>query len=189
MKRPALVLLGVLTGFSSGCATLDKPDPQPVTGIAANPGHRLATDAAKPKPRLDPMQASPRMSPSATSLSGEQPFAVIKVDSKTGILTREMELRLGTVVKEAKKDERTLIRLESFVPSGGSPGLDLGIADKTLLLVKDRLVGSGISQRRILVSSFGAEHDIQRDPTRHWVEITLIKTGPTSASASAGTRK
>jgi outer membrane protein OmpA-like peptidoglycan-associated protein len=189
MKRLTLVFFGVVIGFSSGCAILSQPDQPPVSGIAAaNPGNSLATEAAKPKPRLNPMQLSQKMSPSTTNPSSEQPFAVIKVDPTTGKLTDEMELRLQKVVEEARQDERTLFRLESFVPAGGSPGLDLGNSEKTLQYIKNRLVELGIPQRRILVSSFGAEHDLQRDPTRHWVEIYLIKTG-TSTSATTGTTR
>jgi len=192
MKHQTIALL-VLAGFGSGCATIDKPGQQHVHVIAtAKPGisgNPLATEVAKPKPRLNPMQSSQQLSPSATTPSGEQPFAVIKVDPKTGKLTGEMELRLQKVVEEAKQDERTLLRVESFVPAGGSPGFDLGNAERTLQIIKDRLVGSGISQRRILVSSFGAEHDLQRDPTRHWVEIHLIRASAASTPASTGTRK
>lgn len=192
MKHQTIALL-VVAGFGNGCATIDKPAQQAVSVIAtANPnisGNPLATDTAKPKPRLNPMQSSQQLSSSATTPSGEQPYAVIKVDPKTGKLTGEMELHLQQVVEEAKQDERTLLRLESFVPAGGSPGFDLGNSERTLQIVKDRLVGSGIPQRRILVSSFGAEHDLQRDPTRHWVEIHLIRTGTASTPALTGTRK
>ena len=189
MKFLTIALLA-LAGFGSGCTILDKPGEQHQSRIAtADPGIPLATEAAKPKPRLNPIQSLQPLPQSAAALNGEQPFAVIKVDPKTGKLTGEMELRLQKVVEEAKQDERTLIRLESFVPGGGSPGLDLGRSDKTLQIVKDRLVRSGISHRRIMVSSFGAEHDIQRDPTRHWVEINLIRTGQTSTPASNGTGK
>jgi outer membrane protein OmpA-like peptidoglycan-associated protein len=190
MKRLAITFLVVFTAFSSGCTTLDEPGQQPASGIATvNPGNTLATEAAKPKPPIDPRQSSQPLSRNATPPSGEQPFVVIKVDPKTGKLTGEMELRLQKVVAEARRDKRILIRMESFVPDGGSPGLDLSRSDKTLQIVRNRLVKSGISHRRILVSSFGAEHDIQRDPTRHWVEITLIKTGPKSKPASTGTIK
>ena len=192
MKHQTIALL-VVAGFGSGCATIDKTGQHPVSVIAtAKPsisGNPLATEAIKPKPRLNPMQSSQQLSPSATTPSDEQPFAVIKVDPKTGRLTGEMELRLQKVVEEAKQDERTLLRVESFVPAGGSPGFDLSNAERTLQIIRDRLVGSGISQRRILVSSFGAEHDLQRDPTRHWVEIHLIRTGTASKPASTGTRK
>jgi hypothetical protein len=190
MKHQTLALL-VLAGLGSGCAIIDKPGQQPVSVIAAiNPdisGNPLATEAAKRKPRLNPMQTSQLLSPSTTTPSDEQPFAVIKVDPKTGTLTGEMELRLQKAVEEAKQDERILLRVESFVSAGGSPGFDLSNSERTLQIGKDRLVGSGISQRQILVSSFGAEHDLQRDPTRHSVEIYLIRTGAVSTPALSGT--
>lgn len=104
----------------------------------------------------------------------EQPNVVIKLDPGSGAVSREMEARLRKLVTEAGQDERTFFRLESHVPNGGSPSLDLVRAEKALLVVRDRLVALGIGPRRILLSTFGAEHDNERDSTRHWVEIYLL---------------
>lgn len=118
------------------------------------------------------------------------PDAVIKVDPNSGRLTAEMESRLQKIADEAKLDERIIVRLESYVPTGGSPALNLGIADKTAQTVKDRLQVMGIPARRLLLASFGAEHDEALDAHRHWVEIFLLKTGHTNGhgrSAAAPT--
>jgi outer membrane protein OmpA-like peptidoglycan-associated protein len=192
MKRQTIALL-VVAVFGSGCATIDKVGQPPVSVIATtNPGisgKPVANEAVTPTSRLNSTQSLQKLTPTPAIPADEQPFAVIKIDPGTGKLTGEMELRLQKVVEEAKLDERTFLRVESFVPASGSPGFDLSNSEKYLQIVKDRLVGSGISQRRILVSSFGAEHDLQRDPTRHWVEIHLIRTGTSSIPMSSGTRK
>lgn len=185
-------LLLVVAAFSSGCATINKMGQQPEAGTAStnsrSTGDPLAIGAATPKPRISPMSSSQPVSPNVATQSVEAPLAIIKVDPKTGKMTGEMELRLQKVIAEAKQDDRALLRIESFVPSGGSSGFDLGTSERTVQIVKDRLVGSGITQRRILVSSFGAEHDQQRYPTHHWVEIYLVRTGVSSTPALAGER-
>lgn len=189
MKHLTIALF-VVAGFCSGCAFLDTPIRQlpPVTTVA-QPSSPPTTVSAKPERRPEQIQLSQQLSPSAAASNGEQPIAVIKVDPRTGKLTGEMESRLQKVVDEARQDERALLRLESFVPAGGSPGLDLSRSEKTLQIIKDRLAGSGIPLRRILVSSFGSEHDMQRDPTHHWVEIYLIRTGAAATSETTGARK
>lgn len=187
MKSLALLLVGT-AGLIGGCATLEMPNPQPGSGSTAiKSGSATPTQAPLPKPPLHAKQSLVPLSQGISASTEEQPDAVIKIDPKTGTLTGEMEGRLQKIVEEARQDEHTLIRLESFVPGGGSSGFDLGKADQTLQLIRDRLIGSGISQRRILLSSFGAEHDIQRDPTRHWIEIYLLRIGsaPTHVSSAA----
>jgi outer membrane protein OmpA-like peptidoglycan-associated protein len=105
------------------------------------------------------------------------PDAIIKIDPSSMRLTPEMESRLQRIADEAKQDDRSIIRLESYVPAGGSPAFDLGIADKTAQIVKERLQMMGISSRRMSLASFGAEHDEALDSHRHWVEVYVLKTG------------
>lgn len=188
MMRSTIALLVAVTGFSGGCAMMEAPTQRPVlTSAVVQPRNTLETGAARTQPRFEPARTALGKPQSNSPTGGEAPFAVIKVDPRTGKLMGEMELQLQRVVDEARRDERILIRLEGYVPGSGSPGLDLSRAEKTLQIVKERLVGSGITQRRVLISSFGAEHDIQRDPAHHWVEIHLIRTGQTSWHAAPDT--
>lgn len=120
--------------------------------------------------------------------SAVMPDAIIKIDPGSMRLTVEMESRLQRIADEAKQDDRSIIRLESYVPAGGSPALDLGIADKTAQIVKERLQAMGIPSRRMSLASFGAEHDEALDSHRHWVEVYLLKAGYTSGNnGHAGT--
>lgn len=109
-----------------------------------------------------------------------EPDAVVTLDPKSGALTPSMEAQLAVIADELAKDDRLLVRLESYVPSGGSPALDVGIADKSLRKVREHLVAQGISPRRMLLGSFGGEHGIERDSRHHWVELYLVRTGYSS---------
>ena len=86
-----------------------------------------------------------------------------------------MEAQLLKVAEDAKHDNHIILRLEAYVPDGGSSALSIGLADKALQIVRDRLLALGISARRIVHASFGQEHDGERDLHRHWVEIYLVK--------------
>lgn len=77
------------------------------------------------------------------------PDAVIKLDPGSGRLTREMEMRLAAVAAKAREDERIMLRLESYVPDGGSPSLNLVRAEQSLQQVRKRLVDLDINPRRI----------------------------------------
>lgn len=106
-----------------------------------------------------------------------EPDAVIKIDPGSGGFSAEMEGRLAKIANEAKRDERILLRLESHVPDRGSPALNIGLAEKVLQKVKERLQELGVLSRRILLASFGGEHEKERDSRRHWVEIYLLRPG------------
>lgn len=86
-----------------------------------------------------------------------------------------MEARLARVAQQAREDERILLRLESYVPDGGSTELNLGIAEQSLQLIKKRLADLNVPPRRILLAPFGEEHRTEQDLRRHWVEIYLIR--------------
>jgi len=112
-----------------------------------------------------------------------EPDAVVKLDPRSGSFTPEMDGRLSKIAAELNRDDRILVRLESYVPGGGSSALDIGIADRVLHKVKERLQALGVSSRRMLLASFGGEHSLERDPKRHWVEIYLIRPGAAAVQA------
>ncbi|MDZ4255468.1 MAG: hypothetical protein U1A72_23100 [Sulfuritalea sp.] len=124
--------------------------------------------ATKPAPPLVP-QREARHEP--------EPDVVIKINPGSGGFSKEMEGRLAKIANEAKRDERILLRLESHVPDRGSPALNIGLAEKVLQKVKERLQELGVLSRRILLASFGGEHEKERDSRRHWVEIYLLRPG------------
>ncbi len=114
------------------------------------------------------------------------PDAVVMLDPGSGSFSPAMESRLAKIAAEVNRDARILIRLESYVPGGGSSALDIGIADKVLHKVRERLQALGVPPRRMLLASFGGEHSMERDPKRHWVEIYLIRPGSASRQPGSG---
>lgn len=104
-----------------------------------------------------------------------EPDAVIKLDPFTGGFSAGMDALLAQVAEQAGRDERIIVRLEGYVPTGGSPALSIGIGDKMLQKVRERLLALGVSPRRILLANFGGEYGLLRDPQRHWVEVYLLK--------------
>jgi outer membrane protein OmpA-like peptidoglycan-associated protein len=106
-----------------------------------------------------------------------EPDAVVVLDPKSGALAPAMDAQLAIIADELTKNDRLLVRLESYVPSGGSPALEIGIADKALRKVREHLVSQGVSPRRMLFSSFGGESSKERHSRRHWVELYLVRRG------------
>lgn len=104
-----------------------------------------------------------------------EPDTVIKLSPGSSRLSSEMEARLASVAKRSREDDRILLRLESYVPDGGSHSLNLVRAEESLQLVKQRLMDLDVSPRRIILAPFGGEYDTARDERRHWVEIYLIR--------------
>ncbi|HEX6736379.1 MAG TPA: OmpA family protein [Azonexus sp.] len=104
------------------------------------------------------------------------PAAVIKVEPGSTTLTPEMRGRLAEVARLAREDERSQLRLEGYVPDGGSPAWNIGAAEKSLRLVREHLESLRVPARRIQIAAFGEEHDQQRDDRRHWVEIYLLRS-------------
>lgn len=166
----------------SGCAT---PARSPIYS-GAETSKSTTQNSTPPSPVLQREEnlrsysgasSASQLHPAEPNEASDAPYAVIKLDPKNGRLTREMEARLLLVANEAKKDDRIILRLEAYVPDGGSPALSISVANKSLQIVRDRLLELGIPTRRIVQASFGQEHDGNRNLRRHWVEIYLVKTG------------
>ena len=153
-----------------GCST---PVREP-TSAQAPQAKSPAAGSARQKPQPATVAATSAPAPVAAPAVAE-PDAVVKLDPRSGSFTAEMDGRLSKIAAEFNRDDRILIRLESYVPGGGSSALDIGIADRVLHKVKERLQALGVSPRRMLLASFGGEHSMERDPRWHWVEIYLIR--------------
>lgn len=172
--RAAWVIIAGLA-WLGGCAAPIKDsatDPSvPATArVGANPPDLRNAVRQPSAERGDGLAPTPdRLNP--------EPDAVVTLDPKTGALTPAMDARLASIADELTRNERLLVRLESYVPSGGSPALEIGIADRTLRKVREHLVSQGVSPRRMLFGSFGGEHGKERDSLRHWVELYLVRTG------------
>lgn len=157
---PALVVLLLLASFQ-GCSSIKPGEPAPARGLPPGSSSTMAA-------RLDVRLPQP-------AASAEPPAAVIKVEPGSVALSAEMRRRLAVVARLARDDERTLLRLEGYVPDGGSPAWNIGAAERSLRLVREQLESLRVPARRIQVAAFGEEHDEQRDDRRHWIEIYVLR--------------
>lgn len=101
----------------------------------------------------------------------EEPVAVIELPPMVDSLSPEMTARLREVAEAAKADERVTLSLEGFVPDGGSPQLNIGLAEQSLMVVRKQLIAMRVPVGRIQIIPFGEHHNRARSPTNHWVEI------------------
>ena len=175
MKASLLLLPLCCLLATSGCVVsspfgLARPDAQ--SEPAALPSRPpVAPVAEQPETPIAVQENSAALPPP----DSPQPDAVIKINPGSDRLSNEMETRLAGIARQANADERLMLRLESYVPDGGSPSLNLGRAEQSLQLIRKRLVDLNVSPRRIFLAPFGGEYATQRDERRHWVEIYLIR--------------
>jgi outer membrane protein OmpA-like peptidoglycan-associated protein len=183
MKRSTALLLvqfAVLT-LLAGCASPPSRQPglsAPPPGAAAGVRPPAVKEAAPPTGgqaalQMPPLLASQRINTPQLP----EPDAVIKLEPGSGNISSGMDNRLEKIADAAKADDRIIVRLESYVREGGSTALSIGIGDRLLQKVRDRLQSLGVASRRILLANFGEEYRQARDPSRHWVEIYLLKPG------------
>lgn len=175
MKSTGIALMAGMLCLGGCAAPAKAPGQAPASAvtpaIAAVKPAITQRDVAATKATASPMAVLEAHSPPPP-----EPDAIIKLDPGTGRFSAEMEQRLAAIAAHALNDERTIVRLESYVPDGGSPALSIGMAEKILQKVKERLQALGVTPRRILLASFGSEHRIQRDPSRHWVEVYFLQS-------------
>jgi hypothetical protein len=140
-------------------------------GVRPPPAAVAVPSSGEAALKAPPLRAAPRI-----DLPPEpEPDAVVKLDPVTGSFASGTDHLLARIAEQAGKDERIIVRLEGYIPTGGSPALSIGIGDKLLHKVRERLQALGVSPRRVLLANFGGEYGKLRDPLRHWVEIYLLK--------------
>jgi len=175
MKLAAPLLLACLLA-TAGCVTTSPAGPAGTSAVDAPQAAPAARKAAPAEAPVAPAAAGAASAArAAAGPPGPPPDAVIKLNPGSDRLTQEMETRLAAIAAKAREDERIMLRLESYVPDGGSPSLNLVRAEQSLQLVRKRLVDMDVNPRRIFLSPFGAEYATERDERRHWVEIYLIR--------------
>lgn len=151
---------GTQTAASTGLVTVDAPPT------------RLSADArSATMPMLARNAAPPVNSTSDSPFSADEPVAVIELSPMSDTLSPEMEARLSEVAEAAKADERITLTLEGFVPDGGSPVLNIGLAEQSLAVVRKKLIGMRVPASRIQVIPFGEHHNRARSQSNHWVEV------------------
>ncbi|MDD5175302.1 MAG: hypothetical protein PHQ05_02610 [Sterolibacterium sp.] len=181
MKPLVMTSVIILVGVS-GCATPARSPSNTGTETSPSAAYDSIRQVQNRERQADSASSSgvlsyPQLQPAEPDETSAAPYAVIKFDPKIGRLTSEMESKLLKVAEEVKNDDRIILRLESYVPNSGSPALSIGVANKALQLVRNRLLELGIPIRRIVQASFGQEYDGEHDLHRPWVEIYLVKKG------------
>lgn len=176
--------LGIMLLLSACASPGQHAQPLPMSGRAGGEVSALKAErSVAPGSVVAPLAAS-QHSPRP------EPDAVVMFDPKGTGFTGEMAGRLAAIASEAKQDDRIIIRLESYVPGGGSPALDIGRAAESMSRVREHLHGLGVLPRRILLASFGSEYDRQRDRQQHWVEVYVLRPAPVQPEpASLSLRK
>lgn len=164
----SLLLVGCATPREQGAQSTDRgeimqADTEFAPSIAGAPSTVLAASDRDVSP-------SGKTKPEAPS-PAEEPVAVIELHPMADALPPEMEARLREVAEAAKADERLSLWLEGFVPDGGSPALNMGLAERSLAVVRQRLIAMRVPANRIQIIPFGEHHNRARSPINHWVEI------------------
>lgn len=167
LAAACLATAGCVTTSPSGLAGTAQQEPAAERRQTASVGQEV------PAPARQSVAAPP--APAAAAPAGPPPDAVIKLNPGSEKLAPEMEARLAKVAEAARRDERVMLRLESYVPDGGSPSVNLLRAEQSVQLVRKRLVDMAVNPRRIVMAPFGGEYTTARDERRHWVEIYLIR--------------
>jgi outer membrane protein OmpA-like peptidoglycan-associated protein len=112
--------------------------------------------------------------PSSTAATS-RPDAVITLDQFDVRWTSEADQSLAAVATEVQADERILIRLHGYTPTRGSNGMSIAMAVTPLRAVRERLQALGVSSARILASNYGHQYPEQRNRSKPWVEVFLIR--------------
>lgn len=145
----------VLAGCASAPAAPDQDSANQDKGLA------LKKDAAAN--RAGRLSAIPR-----------EPDAIIRFNGNDYALSRDMEAVITRIARQAQGSDQSMIRLEGYMPEGGSSALNLSLVDRPLQVVRAKLIELRVQARRIVLAPFGGEHRVQRDKRRGWVEIYLL---------------
>ncbi len=167
VRRPVLrPLLAALVLFGLGGCALT-PDTPPSRGGNL----RVSAEHAAADATATPSRARRGDAASGASSAAAEPVAVIELTPTASELSAEMDARLRTVAEAAKADERIALRLEGYVPDGGSPVLNIGLAEQSLAVVRRQLIRMGVAANRIQIVPLGEHHEFARSADQHWVEI------------------
>lgn len=151
---------GLSSGDSAEVMRAEDASPHPIAGASST---ALAVSRASQSPFRETNAGTPAIA--------EEPVAVIELQPTADSLSPEMTARLREVAEAAKTDERVTLWLEGFVPDGGSPALNVGLAEQSLMVVRKELIAMRVPAGRIQIIPFGEHHNRARSPTNHWVEI------------------
>lgn len=148
------LLLGLM--LLAGCATppLLKPD---------------GSQTQSSSPPVTKTEHSPAPVPSRP-----KPDAIYQLESENRPLPPQVNESLQNIAAQVKANKNLVIRLESFVPSGGSREMNVSRSSSAVNRIRNRLAELGVPSYRIQQAPLGEEHpDAQKLDTK-WVELFLV---------------
>lgn len=118
--------------------------------------------------------AKPSEPVSAPAPSRPKPDAVYKLESENRPLPPQVNDSLQNIAAQVKANKNLVIRLESFVPSGGSREMNVSRSSSAVNRIRNRLTELGVPSYRIQQAPRGEEHpDAQKLDTK-WVELFIV---------------
>lgn len=112
--------------------------------------------------------------PPAPTSSRPKPDAVYQLESENSPLPPQVNESLQSIAAQVKTNKNLVIRLESFVPSGGSREMNVSRSSSAVNRIRKRLTELGVPSYRIQQAPLGEEHpDAQKLDTK-WVELFLV---------------
>jgi len=136
----------------------------------------LAGCAGRPMQR---QEASPTTTPQATSTESRTtvpnrpvPDAVYTLDA--GPLPSQVQISLQAIANRMKSNRDLVIRLEGFVPAGGSREMNISISSYAVERIRQRLVELGVPGYRVKRAPLGEEHPDAPQLNHRRVELFVV---------------
>lgn len=109
----------------------------------------------------------------ATS-SRTKPDAVYTLESGSQTLPPSVNQSLQDIAAQVKANRNVVIRLESYVPGGGSREMNVSLSTSAVERVRRRLIELGVPSYRIKRAPLGEEHPDARKVDTTLVELFLV---------------
>jgi hypothetical protein len=158
----------------SGCAA-QEPTPK---SIEAPPDNPPVANVLKMENETVENYSETVIQPSTLTARSDvrpKPDAVVEVLQPQERRSRELDKHLAEVAMQAKASDQVLLQLHGYAPISGSSSMDIAMADKSLMLVRERLQALGVPSQKIFATNFGHQYPILRYPPHPWVEIFLVR--------------
>lgn len=156
-KKLSLLALMSLT-FLGGCTSVQLPL------IRQEP----------PAPEPPRAQSKPPASHKPAASSRATPDAVYTLEPGSDSLPSPVNQSLQEFAARMKANRDLVIRLESYVPSGGSREMNVSLSSSAVERVRRRLVELGVPSYRIKQAPLGEEHPDSPQLNNRRVELFLI---------------
>lgn len=150
--------------------------------VTPAPRLRMDTTTALPSVVERPLQSDvvpvwTTASDNTSSQPGTPPLgtAVNSNDLLATGISEDFEAGLSAIAEQLRMDERTVVRLRSYLPDSGSLEFGMGMAHKALQRVRDGLIALGVKPVRILKEELREYAQRQGNAKRPGVEVQIEK--------------